>query len=60
MAPKLGTPDSPRVAYFGMVPIPLGVHLGSLLGGLTPIEIYQHHRQHRLAIQSHDPKYPVG
>lgn len=44
IAPRLGAPDPPRLAYFGMAPIPLVVHLGSLLGGLAPIEIYQHHR----------------
>lgn len=44
IAPRLGTPDAPRLAYFGMAPIPLTMHLGSLIGGLTPVEIYHHHR----------------
>lgn len=36
---------TPRIAYFGMAPIPLAVHLGSLLGGLVPVSVFQ--RSHR-------------
>ena len=43
--PALRTAPTPRIAYFGMAPVPLGIHLGALLSGLVPVSVYQ--RSHR-------------
>lgn len=39
-------PDA-HIAYFGLTPIPVGFHLGVLVGNLHPYTIYQwHHTEH--------------
>lgn len=44
LLPRLRAADSPRLAYFGLAPIPLAFHLGSLLSNLNHVDIYQFHR----------------
>ncbi len=43
--PALHVLPTPRIAYFGLAPVPLGIHLGSLLSGLVPVSVFQ--RSHR-------------
>jgi hypothetical protein len=45
VVPALHTYPTPHIAYFGMAPVALGIHLGSLLSGLVPVSVFQ--RSHR-------------
>lgn len=47
LKPYLDDNPEARIAYFGLVPIPVGFHLGVLVGNLHPYSIYQwHHSKH--------------
>lgn len=45
VVPSLRTSPTPHIAYFGMTPVALGIHLGFLLSGLVPVSVFQ--RSHR-------------
>src|SRR4051812_18467469 len=34
-----------RVAYFGLAPVPLAIHLGYLFGSMRAVDIYQLHHE---------------
>lgn len=47
LTPILDNNPGARIAYFGLVPIPVGFHLGVLVGNLYPYSIYQWHHSKR-------------
>lgn len=49
-------PDS-AIAYFGLTPIPIGFHLGVLVGNTHPCIIYQWHHAKRIWFRDTDPPY---
>lgn len=49
-------PDA-SIAYFGLVPIPIGFHLGVLVGNMHPYIIYQWHHAKKLWFQDIDPPH---
>jgi hypothetical protein len=44
LRPALVNHPGYRVAYFGLAPIPLAMHLGYLFGAMRAVDIYQQHR----------------
>lgn len=47
IAPKIKEDSERQIVYFGLAPIPLCMHLGFLVGGITDVEIFQHHHDQK-------------
>jgi serine/threonine protein kinase len=45
LLPALQESKTLHLSYFGLAPVPLGIHLGTLLGGMVPITLYQRHHK---------------
>lgn len=59
--PALHRSPTPRIAYFGLAPVPLGVHLGTLLSGLVPVSVYQRdHKRGRWLFPQHQRTQSVS
>jgi serine/threonine protein kinase len=50
--PALQTNPTPRIVYFGMAPVPLSIQLGTLLGGLVPVSVFQRIHQEKAGSSS--------
>jgi len=48
LKPLIDSNPQAKIIYFGLVPIPLGFHLGYLIGNLHPYEIFQWHHGKKL------------
>lgn len=57
LSPLLHTAPTPRVAYFGLAPVPLAIQLGTRLSALTSVSIYL--RNHTRAVWRWPQKGPT-
>jgi serine/threonine protein kinase len=46
VVPALRRNPTPQIAYFGLAPVPLAIHLGMQLSGLVPVSVYQRDHKH--------------
>lgn len=46
VVPALRRSPTPRIAYFGLAPVPLAIHLGVQLSGLVAVSVYQRDHKH--------------
>lgn len=56
--PILEQNPTAHIAYFGLVPIPLGFHFGYLVGNTRPYTVFQWHHQKQIWYTSIEPPSP--
>jgi hypothetical protein len=47
IAPTIEKNPNSQIVYFGLAPIPLCIHLGYLFGGISKVDVFQHHHDNK-------------